>query len=135
SLAERHAELLRFFRHLIAFRHAHPALRSAHHLTGTDYLGSGFPDISWHGVRAWDPDHSGGSRTLAFLLCGRHARRGRARDDMIYVAMNMHWEPHTFELPRLPPPLAWHRFLDTSLAPPDEIVAPGEERPLADQLG
>jgi isoamylase len=133
SLTETHADLLRFFRHLIAFRHAHPVLRSAEHLTGTDYVGSGFPDISWHGVRAWQPDHAGGSRTLAFLLCGRHAKRGQVRDDMIYMAINMHWEPHTFELPHLPAEQSWLRFLDTSLAPPAEIVAPGEERRLADQ--
>jgi isoamylase len=133
SLAERHADLLRFCQHLIAFRHAHPVLRSADHLTGKDITGSGYPDISWHGVRAWQPDHDGGSRTLAFLLCGLHAKRGSVRDDMIYVAVNAHWEGHPFELPRLPAGQAWHRFLDTSLASPDEIVAPGGEPRLADQ--
>ncbi|WP_428263919.1 glycogen debranching protein GlgX [Haliangium sp.] len=133
GLLERNQELVRFFRHMIGFRHAHPVLRSPDHLTGTDRVGSGFPDISWHGVEAWAPDHGHGSRTLAMLLCGRHAKRGRVPDEMIYVAMNMHWEAHMFELPRLPPELGWYRFADTGMPAPSDICEPGTERRLPDQ--
>ncbi|GAB4529894.1 MAG: glycogen debranching protein GlgX [Haliangiales bacterium] len=133
SLTEKNHALLRFFKHLIGFRHAHPVLRGAEHLTGHDYRGLGYPDISWHGVRAWHPDLSGASRTVAFLLCGGYAKSGTVSDDMIYVALNMHWEPHVFELPRLPEAHVWHRFADTYLAPPAEICAPGNERWLPDQ--
>ncbi len=133
SLAEKNHALLRFFKHMIGFRHAHPVLRGAEHLTGRDYRGLDYPDISWHGVRAWHPDLSGASRTVAFLLCGGYAKSGTVSDDMIYVALNMHWEPHVFELPGLPEGQVWHRFADTYLAPPAEICAPGDERRLPDQ--
>ncbi|ACY16936.1 glycogen debranching protein GlgX [Haliangium ochraceum] len=133
SLTEQNAHLLRFFRCMIGFRHAHPILRQARYFTGEDVVGSGFPDLSWHGVRAWTPDHGGASRTLAFMLCGRHAPGERAREELIYVAVNSHWEAHEFELPHLPPELSWHRFLDTSVVAPHEIAEPGAELRLASQ--
>ncbi|MCG8423280.1 MAG: glycogen debranching protein GlgX [Proteobacteria bacterium] len=133
SLLERNRDLFRFFKHFIAFRKAHPVLRSSQHLTGTDTTGSGFPDISWHGVVAWQQDHSYGSRTLAFMLCGQPARPGQTVADIIYVAMNMHWEDHDFELPRLAPELAWHGFADTAAPSPDDICPPGSEPSLSDQ--
>jgi pullulanase/glycogen debranching enzyme len=71
QLTEENASLLRFVKLLIAFRHAHPVLRSTHHLTHRDYVGSGYPDLSWHGEHAWNPDWSPESRTLAFLLDGK----------------------------------------------------------------
>src|SRR3954447_4327042 len=106
QLAEQ-ADLLRFTRRCIAFRHAHPALRRNQHFSGRDGVGSGYPDISWHGTRAWQPDWSDGSRALAFLLCGQHAARGGAHDNYIYVALNTYWGALPFELPGLPQGLAW----------------------------
>jgi glycogen operon protein len=94
---------------------------------------SGYPDISWHGVEAWNPDWADYSLTLGFLLCGEHVSAGKEPDDYIYVGMNMHWESHTFQLPRLPKGRLWGRFVNTSLPYPNEIVEPGEEQTLADQ--
>ncbi len=67
------------------------------------------------------------------MLCGRHARAGQQPDDYIYVAMNMHWETHDFELPRLPSELAWRRFADTGRESPHEICEPSQEKLLAGQ--
>ena len=52
-------------------------------------------------------------------------------DDFIYVAMNMHWEMHGFELPQLPEDMAWHVFANTGMETPDDIAEPGQE-PLID---
>ncbi|WP_374689832.1 glycogen debranching protein GlgX [Promineifilum sp.] len=133
-LAE-NADLFRFFRYCIAFRKAHPALRRRYHLHERDLIDSGFSDISWHGLREGEPDWSPHSRTLAFMLCGMHAALlpGRTADDYIYVALNMHWEPHTFELPRLRDGRRWYRFADTFRPSPDDIYEPGHERPLRTQ--
>ena len=76
-------------------------------------MGSGYADISWHGVKAWQPDWSGTSRVLAFMLCGKHARGGKVQDDYIYVAMNTYWEGQWFELPGLPDGRKWHVFANT----------------------
>jgi glycogen operon protein len=50
-------------------------------------------------TKAWNVDWSATSRVLAFMLCGKHAKEGKVPDTGIYVAMNMHWEMHGFQLP------------------------------------
>ncbi|GGJ52073.1 glycogen debranching protein GlgX [Deinococcus roseus] len=131
GLVEKNKDLLQFVQHVAAFRHRHPVLRNRWHLSGRDYVGSGYPDISFHGERAWSPDWSSESRTLAFMLCGKHARGGTVQDDYIYVAMNMHWEDHAFELPYLAQGLQWHVFANTGAEVTS--VEPGDEIWLKDQ--
>jgi glycogen operon protein len=67
------------------------------------------------------------------MLCGKHALGGTAHDDFIYVAMNMHWTGHNFQLPNLPRGQRWHLFADTNRPSPDDICVPGEEKLLRDQ--
>jgi len=69
------------------------------------------------------------------MLCGLHGLLlpGRTADDYIYVAMNMHWENHIFEAPRLKDGRRWHLFADTFRPAPDDICEPGEERLLRTQ--
>ena len=133
NLLEENFELFRFTKQCIAFRRAHPLLRNRWHLSQSDYVGSGYPDISWHGERAWDADLSLESRSLAFLLDGNHARGGQEQDDFIFVAMNMHWDAQWFDLPGLPEGKQWHIFANTGA--PEDITEPGEERLLDDQGG
>jgi glycogen operon protein len=132
-LVEENAELLRFFRTMIAFRHAHPALRSRDHLRHTDYANAGLPDISWHGTRAWQPDWSGASRVLAFMLTGKHAKGGRYLDDDIYVAMNSHWEPLNFQLPPASAGRKWQCAIDTNTLAPQDCHPTGQEPRLGQQ--
>ncbi len=132
------AAMFRFFKYCIQFRKAHAVLRNRFHFQHREKAGSGYPDISWHGVEAWNPDWSDSSRTLAFMLCGEEqnpqsAIRNPQSTDFIYVAMNMHWDGHVFQLPRLPVGRRWRRFVDTSRPAPDEILEPGRELPLRDQ--
>ncbi len=130
TLAQENEELLRFTRALISFRNAHPGLRNGDHPRGTDYVGSGFPDVSWHGTEPWQPDWAPFSRVLAIMRCGRHTKVGTGHDQHIYMIMNSHWEQHDARLPALPDGAAWHLFADTAAAPPDDICDPGQERPL-----
>jgi glycogen operon protein len=96
-------------------------------------MGSGFADITWHGTKAWNADWSINSRTLAFMLCGRHAKGGQVDDNTIYVAMNMHWEMHGFELPKLPHGMLWHVFANTDAEPPHDIWEVQEEKNIENQ--
>jgi isoamylase len=130
---ESNAGLLRFCQASIHFRRAHAVLRNRYHFSNRDYVGSGYADITWHGTQAWGADWSGTSRTLAFLLDGHHARGGTEHDDFVYVAMNMHWDSHVFELPGLPEGSAWHVFANTGVAAPEDIWQPGAEPLLSDQ--
>jgi glycogen operon protein len=132
ELCRDNADLLRFTSLLIDFRHRHSVLRNRWHLSGQDRVGSGYPDLSWHGRQAWRPDWSAESRTLAFMLCGRHARGGTEVDDYLYVAMNMHWEAHGFELPELPDGMRWHVFANTGMPAPDDAHEPGREPLMTD---
>ncbi|MCA9926955.1 MAG: glycogen debranching protein GlgX [Anaerolineales bacterium] len=123
-------DIFQFFKHCIAFRKAHPILRKPDFPQHKDAAGSGFPEISWHGLDSWNPDWADYNRTMAFMLCGRHVT---PTDDDIYVGMNMHWESHIFELPRLRDGAKWHVFANTSLPAPNDICPPGQEIILADQ--
>jgi isoamylase len=133
TLLDTHADFFRFVKTCIAFRNAHPVLRNREYFRNCDYMGSGYADITWHGVKVDKPDWADYCRTLAFMLCGKHAQGGSVRDDYIYVAMNMHWEPHSFELPKLPINHHWYVFANTALIPPQDIWEPGNEPILKDQ--
>ena len=128
-----HDALFRFTRHLIAFRKAHPALRRRSYFHHHDVVGSGYPDISFHGTRLWQPDWSHEGRQLAVLLCGRHARESAEPDDMIYIIMNTYWETAWFDLPPLPSRNSWRVAVNTSVDPPDDHFPLGEEPQLPDQ--
>jgi glycogen operon protein len=110
------AELLRFFRKLLAFRHAHPVLRGNKFFEHRDCVGGGKPDISFHGTRVGQPDWGG--RCLAFLLCGKHAT---PQDDDIYVAMNMFWGALPFQVPPAPEGKSWRVAINTSMPSPEDI--------------
>jgi glycogen operon protein len=135
NLLESNGELFRFVKSCIAFRRAHPVLRNRWHFRNSDYVGSGYADVTWHGTKAWSADWSESSRTLAFLLCGKHAKEGTAEDNYIYVAMNMHWEAHWFELPGLPIGFQWHVAANTGAPSPGDCWEVGAEPVLDNQAG
>ena len=126
-------EMLRFTKAAIAFRKANPAFRQQEFLTSRDQVGSGYPDISWHGVLPWRPDWSASSRSMAFMLCGRHGEAIGGPPQFLYVAFNMFYKPLSFAFPVLPKGMSWLRFVDTGLPAPDDICSPGAEQPLPAQ--
>ena len=133
SKVEENGELARFFKMIIALRHAHPVLRSSMHYRNRDYTGSGYADISWHGQKAWNADFSRRAGRLPFCSAGNMPSRGSVTDNDIYVAMNMHWEMHGFELPGLPEGKEWYVFSNTDVSPPFDICLPGDEPKLENQ--
>ncbi|MDJ0687511.1 MAG: glycogen debranching protein GlgX [Xenococcaceae cyanobacterium MO_188.B32] len=135
TLLKSNANLFEFCQNCIAFRKAHPVLRNQAHFQHRDYIGSGYADITWHGTKAWNVDWSAHSKTLAFMLCGKHAKQGIVEDNYIYVAMNMHWEAHWFEIPGLPEGIMWHAFANTGVASPEDSFEPGSEPVLENQSG
>ena len=134
DLVDGNAALLRFVRSMIAFRRAHPVLRRHTHPTG-EWRGGFFPDVSWHGVRPFEPDWSPESRLLAVLFYRRPdgGDDAGADDDCVYLVANTHWEEHRVELPALPPGLAWHLAADTAATAPADAYPPGTEPELPDQ--
>lgn len=131
NLLETNADILRFFKNIIAFRNAHPVLRGKDHFRNQDYMGSGYADITWHGTQAWNADWNGS--VLAFMLCGQHAKGGTVKDNYIYVAMNMHWDALPFEIPGLRDGMKWYLSTNTGVSSPNDIHEPGRELLLDDQ--
>jgi glycogen operon protein len=129
TLVERNADLFRLVRRAIAFRAAHRALRGCGPESMDRSPAGVLPAVSWHGVRAWEPDWAPHSRLLAAMFYAHQD----GRHDCVYLAANAYWESLTLELPRPPDPLAWHTFSDTSAAPPDDAYEPGQEPLRADQ--
>jgi glycogen operon protein len=130
SLVDRNADLHRFVKLAIAFRAAHPLLRARHHLNGQDGEGVGRPAVSWHGVRAYQPDWAPDSRLLAVMRSGP---RADGEHEHVYLVVNAHWDEHDLELPALDDGQRWHLFADTSAPPPNDVRTPGEEVLLDDQ--
>ncbi|MDJ0615277.1 MAG: glycogen debranching protein GlgX [Calothrix sp. MO_192.B10] len=133
NLLNKNANLFQFTQQCIAFRKSHPVLRNSQHFQNRDRVGSGYADITWHGTQAWDADWSDHSRTLAFMLCGKHTKQGTIEDDYIYVAMNMYWESLQFTIPSLPSHMEWHIFVNTGCTPGKDSWEPGNEPKLANQ--
>src|SRR6185503_12752274 len=69
GLLEKEKSLFRFTRLMIQFRKAHSVLRRREYpwAEGNE---CGCPEISWHGVRAGEPDWSDQSHSLAYTLSG-----------------------------------------------------------------
>jgi glycogen operon protein len=122
-------ELVRFTGNLTRFRAAHPAIRTTGYLTDHE-IRPGLPEISWHGVTAYEPDWSSESRMMAVMRCA--PLDGQEGVDCVYVVANTHWEPHEVELPQLPDGAHWRLAVDTAAAAGDSFPV-GEEPALGDQ--
>ena len=120
--ATKNAALTEFFRRAIAYRASRPILHMGRELRGTDYKALGFPDISFHGERAWYVNKDNASRMFGVMYYNAYAvdrteqekKRTYVPEDFIYVAYNFHWEPREFALPNLPKGICWKKVIDTS---------------------
>lgn len=117
----------RFLQNLIAFRKAHPVLREKNFFT--DYNGTGYPELSFHGTSPWWLDRKNPTLTFAYMFVEDHARYNTSADCFIYVCVNAHWEWHEYELPIVPKDYGWKMAFDTC----GTSFAPGHEEDLGDR--
>lgn len=128
---EKNTEILEFTKGLLSFRKAHPILHMPEEMRLMDYKSCGYPDLSYHGEKAWYPDFGTYGRHLGIMYCGLYADRGNGRpDDFIYLAYNMHWDKQAFALPALPEGYMWRVAADTDA---DGIYEEGKEPILDNQ--
>ncbi len=118
NLSKESTDFQRFTKQMIALRKRHHVLRRKTFFRGDHSL---TPDIIWHGTLPCRPDWSETSHAIAFAIDGRRSDRDQLDRD-IYVAMNAHWEPKTFQIPASPSGRAWRRTVDTALSSPDDAV-------------
>ncbi len=111
---KKNGELLAFWKMLVGFRSGHPILRPERELRLMDYLSCGYPDMSYHGRNAWQPQTDGNSRCVGVMLCGKYADQEDGKEEsFLYLALNMHWESQELALPRLPKGMEWERAFST----------------------
>lgn len=102
-----------FASEMIALRKHHPVLHSAKPVRLMDYLGCGFPDVSYHGGKPWQIEDLAPSRYLGVLYGGRYGHENGRDDDYLYFAYNMYWEPKLIGLPALPGNMTWQQAVTT----------------------
>ena len=121
TLLERHRDVHRFVKSLIAFRMQRDVVADRAGFTLNRLLSRAH--IDWHGVELGRPDWRDCSHSLAFTIT---SLRGHLR---LHGMLNAYWEPLHFALP---PPAngerTWLRWIDTALAPPEDIL-PWEKAP------
>jgi glycogen operon protein len=111
---EKHADICRFTRLLLWLRSNRDLARGERTSTLNDILRQA--RIEWHGVKLRCPDWSEDSHSLALTASTLDGRF------LIHCMVNAYWETLTFELPPAPGVhRGWHRAMDTSLEPPQDI--------------
>jgi glycogen operon protein len=113
SLVEQHADLVRFVRHLIAFRQQRDAVTATGRGSLNELLDQ--TEINWHGIVLDQPDWRDNSRSLALTMRSLHG------PGVLHAMFNAYWEPLTFTLPPRDRLERWRRWLDTALPSPDDI--------------
>lgn len=108
---KQYEELLEFTRELIAFRKQHPVFRNELFEEGPNE--TGYPEISFHSERPWNLDRTRPNLVFAVLYAESAAKYALEEDCFIYLAVNAHWEEHTFELPIIPEGKRWYCVMDS----------------------
>ena len=111
-------DLFGFFKTLIRFRKEHPVLRRKDFYSG--HNSSGYPELSFHGEKAWDLDPSRPFHTFGFMYAETVKDHGAAEDCFIYCGVNAYWEERNLELPILPERMQWTVLADTEKGPAAE---------------
>ncbi len=116
SLVEKHADVHRFVKLLIARRLLRDTKAEHQRMSLTQLIGEGFK--GWHGANLHQPDWSDNSHSIAFSA--ELEREGL----LMFAIFNAYWEPLEFELPVIHGAKdgAWRRWIDSSLESPRDIV-------------
>lgn len=119
SLVEKHKEIQRFTRGMIAFRRAHPVLRREVFYSDAD--------IKWFapdgGIPEWTNERQ---RSFACLILGQ-------TEPDLFLMFNAETRPVDFAIPALPENI-WRLAVDTSRAAPDDLYQAGQEPSMRGQI-
>lgn len=106
NLLKENSDIFEFFCYMIHFRKDHPALRGICPLPRC-----GFPEISIHSETPWTAPNTDNLKNVGIMFACYDDQKHR--DDIIYLALNVYWEPVTMTLPTPPPGLEWHMAVNT----------------------
>jgi glycogen operon protein len=121
SLLEKHKQIHRFTRGMIAFRRAHPVLRRENFYTGSD--------IKWFAPNGAAPDWADPrQKSFACLILGQ------AEPDL-FLLFNADTRSVDFDVPVLPAGKVWRLAVDTSGTAPNDLFDPGKEPSMQGKIG
>ncbi len=125
SLLEKHKEIQRFTRGMIAFRRAHPVLRRENFYTDAE--------IKWFAPNGAAPDWADPRRkSFACLILGQMIL-GQTEPDL-FLLFNADTRSVDFSLPALPAAKIWRLAVDTARTAPDDLFDPGKEPSMQGQI-
>ena len=108
SRLEKYHDIFEFFRFMIAFRKKYAVVRK-HMREGA----INFPEVSLHGLRPWHGDYQWNTHTIGVMFAG--ISENHDGEDVVYIAVNAHWEEQMLTLPELPKSMVWQVEVDTWL--------------------
>ena len=111
---DKNRELFEFFKRMIYFRKAHPAVRR-----DLEPAKCGFPRISVHTQKPWKSDISSDTKVLCVMYAGYDGKKGK--DDIVYFAVNVYWEEQEIVLPGLLEGWGWQLYACTGEEQPGGI--------------
>jgi glycogen operon protein len=123
NFPEKNNDMLRFVREMISLRRRHPCLMGKRFLKGVARQGATFPDVTWHGVRLYEPTWGDpNAQILAFTL----GATGPDEEDL-HIILNMSEDDLGMPLPD-PMGKHWHCAVDTAQLSPDDIIEPAKQQ-------
>lgn len=123
SFLEKNEEMFNFFKNMISFRKEHGILRRNGKICSI-----GFPPISTHGKKPFENHYHNETRFIGVMYAGKYEgninedyqvldekikKENEEKDDIIYIAINTHWEEASFELPDINHKYKWQIIVDT----------------------
>jgi len=121
GLLEKHKEIHRFTRGMIAFRRAHPVLRKENFYTDEDIKWFAPDGATPHWADPWQ-------KSFACLILGE-------TEPDLFLLFNADTSAVDFYLPALPTGKIWRLAVDTSQTAPDDFFEPGKEPSIQGQNG
>lgn len=119
SFVEKHDDIHRFTRGMIAFRRAHPVLRREKFYTDAE--------IRWFAPHGAIPDWIDRRlKSFACLILGQSEHE-------LFLMFNADTRSVDFSLPHLPASKIWRLSVDTSGTAPDDLFAAGQEASIQNQ--
>jgi glycogen operon protein len=131
SLLQKNSGLYRFVKEMIAFRRRHPGFMRPEFYTGRDGNYNAIPDISWFIEDGSPPDWDDLGCCLAFRMDGSKADILADKDDNdFFIMFNGGTKKVDFKICEPMGGKKWVLAIDTGLETPDDILLPGNEKPL-----
>lgn len=115
TLRDKNKEIFDFFKNMIKLRKAHPVLRDS-----IEQSKCGLPKVSKHGNEPWYLNPSQETRVLGVMFAGWNKKINE--DDIVYIAINAHWEKQYIKLPDLPKGLEWRIAVNTAMISGNDFI-------------